>query len=561
MALQRLSNPGNAAKLLDKDIVLLRGSATEASSVSVKGTLVLCLTEPLSLKRISLSLLGTSKISWPDPQATSRLALSKTIKDVSDFHTQNWVLLDLAKTRSDSLAVGNYEYPFEVVFPGDARESVEGLDDAWVIWRMKASIERGLLAQNVHARKHVRLVRTLEPTALEPFQSPYVENDWPEKVSYSVSTASKAVVFGSPIDFKMCMVPLAKGVRIGRIEARLVERLQFSLTAKTHQLSRDVAQMAFDCDVELTSTAPDGLDAWLLSKSLAMPNSLLACMQDVDVLGIRIEHRLKITVDVLNPDGHTSVVRVKIPVVLYISPHATLDERNQISSPVGQAVQAHSALDPSSAPPLYGEHTFDQLWSDIDPSGYTTPVEGSSPVNSPGARSRNASYESLAALGAPALHDHGVMAAQALRQRLTDLHDPNATRQPRSLQEASQVIGNMSMTPISRTPDQDSRSRASPTGHGQGAPTRAGLTPPRLGSGERSPTAPAPDYDPATLSKVPSYQTAVRTPAGTPVRHDLPDYAAAVGSAPVFAAPRSPPYSPDETAHIDFADPASGSRS
>ena len=40
------------------------------------------------------------------------------------------------------------------------------------------------------------------------------------------------------------------------------------------------------------------------------------------------------------------------------------------------------------------------------------------------------------------------------------------------------------------------------------------------------------EYDPAALSKVPSYQTAVRTPAGTPVHHDLPNYEAATSTSP-----------------------------
>jgi len=62
---------------------------------------------------------------------------------------------------------GNYEFPFEVIIPGDTPESVEGLPESWVIYRMKATIDRGRLQQNIHARKHVRIIRTLDPAALE----------------------------------------------------------------------------------------------------------------------------------------------------------------------------------------------------------------------------------------------------------------------------------------------------------------------------------------------------------------------------------------------------------
>lgn len=63
--------------------------------------------------------------------------------------------------------MGNYEWPFEYVMPGNSPESVEGLEDNWVIYRMKAKIERGILQQNPVARKHVRLIRTLDPSAPE----------------------------------------------------------------------------------------------------------------------------------------------------------------------------------------------------------------------------------------------------------------------------------------------------------------------------------------------------------------------------------------------------------
>jgi arrestin-related trafficking adapter 4/5/7 len=63
--------------------------------------------------------------------------------------------------------MGNYEFPFEVLLPGDTPESVEGLYDCWIVYRMKATIARGRLAHKLHARKHLRVVRTLDPSSLE----------------------------------------------------------------------------------------------------------------------------------------------------------------------------------------------------------------------------------------------------------------------------------------------------------------------------------------------------------------------------------------------------------
>lgn len=54
-----------------------------------------------------------------------------------------------------------------MVLAGSTPESLEGLHDSWIIYRMKATIERGLLQQNFVARKQVRIIRSLDPTALE----------------------------------------------------------------------------------------------------------------------------------------------------------------------------------------------------------------------------------------------------------------------------------------------------------------------------------------------------------------------------------------------------------
>lgn len=69
--------------------------------------------------------------------------------------------------RSETLAADNYEWPFDLVLKGDTPESIEGLDDTWLVYRLKATIDRGILAQNIITRRHVRVVRTLDTAASE----------------------------------------------------------------------------------------------------------------------------------------------------------------------------------------------------------------------------------------------------------------------------------------------------------------------------------------------------------------------------------------------------------
>lgn len=83
------------------------------------------------------------------------------------FVRHTWEFVYTGSKRGDTLAAGNYEWPFEYVIPGRTPESVEGMQDTWIIYRMKATVDRGVLAQNVLARKHLRIIRTLDTAALE----------------------------------------------------------------------------------------------------------------------------------------------------------------------------------------------------------------------------------------------------------------------------------------------------------------------------------------------------------------------------------------------------------
>ena len=85
------------------------------------------------------------------------------MKHLEEFMRRTWDF----KRNTDTLAAGNYEWPFETIIQGCTPESLEGLSETWVVYRMKATIERGMLQQNSIARKQVRLVRTLDPAALE----------------------------------------------------------------------------------------------------------------------------------------------------------------------------------------------------------------------------------------------------------------------------------------------------------------------------------------------------------------------------------------------------------
>lgn len=214
-----------------------------------------------------------------------------------------------------TLAAANYEYPFEFLLPGDTAESVEGLPEASITYRLKATVGRGKLAYDLHTYKHLRIIRTVAPAALELLHAMSVENTWLNKVDYSIVIPQKAVIFGSCIIIKMRFSPLRKGLELGEITVRLIEHREISValphTGRAHKKDRVVSTWRFNVSNDehwhdlIEGTGQEG---WTFTKRLDLPKRLRQCVQDVNHHGIKVKHWILLTVVLKNPGGHNSEV-------------------------------------------------------------------------------------------------------------------------------------------------------------------------------------------------------------------------------------------------------------
>ena len=251
------------------------------------------------------------------------------VKQKDEFLRKTWDFQSNSKRNSEVLLAGNYEYPFDMIIPGSTPESVEGLVDTWVVYRMKATIERGLLQQNQLTRKQLRIIRTLDTAALElahvmvsiapsHIRDPTdvdqsVENVWPDKVDYSLSTPTKAVIFGTNIQVDFRLIPLLKGLKFGKVTTELNEKLELSIKGprapiKSRQMTRSIAKDEFQLPEDAETEDVEGQDGFTFSRAVRIPQSLKKCVQTVEVLGIKVRHNLSFNVQMHNPDGHISEV-------------------------------------------------------------------------------------------------------------------------------------------------------------------------------------------------------------------------------------------------------------
>jgi hypothetical protein len=222
-----------------------------------------------------------------------------------------------SSSKGITLPSGNYEWPFELVINGAMPESVEGLADTHITYKLKATVVRPKLLYNLHAYKPIRIVRTLDPAALELAHAMTVENIWPNKVEYQLVIPHKAIVFGTVIPIDMRFTSLLKGLKIGTIRCILFETHEFTLqgtaanTEKIWKHSRAIDSWEFELnDEEHYQDVVDesGQDGYTLHTILPLPKKLSKCLQDTDACGIKIRHRVRVNIVLHNPDGHTSEV-------------------------------------------------------------------------------------------------------------------------------------------------------------------------------------------------------------------------------------------------------------
>ena len=54
-----------------------------------------------------------------------------------------------------------------------------------------------------------------------------VENVWTNKIEYSISTPTKAIIFGTSLQIDFRLVPLLKGLKMGKVLTQVKEEQEF----------------------------------------------------------------------------------------------------------------------------------------------------------------------------------------------------------------------------------------------------------------------------------------------------------------------------------------------
>ncbi|PSN75280.1 carbon catabolite repression protein cred, partial [Corynespora cassiicola Philippines] len=494
----------------ESPFVVFYGEPSESQDVELKGKLFLNAPESMNVKSIRMTLTGTRKVSWH----ISNTVTPQPITNKQHFLFENLDLfpVDGSKSKPHKLNAGPHEWDFKFKMPSSLDESVEGLPTNWIVYTLKATVERGYMAGGkLTTSSHIRVIRTLGRDLLDSVPMEQINEDiWASKLAYKITVPQKNYIVGSSITADFMLIPLRKGVEISTIKMELLESRQlfadFAGRRVSHQTDVQVAHKDGLMPENSAHQVPDGIDdadqlfdeSHRFQMTLDLPKSLKYCRQSVDTENIRISHKLRLYVNLLNPEGHTSQLLVKNHVNLFISPNLPPNEDQSVV--VDHAILSQQAMQEQvnqNAPPTYGLHQLDSLYNDIDPSGFMTPgghSMGNSGANTPFyAHSRSGSTEDLASLDAQLHQTGGGASARALQHRLANLNLGINDRTARFAPTRNHSSGGS--TPLSNADNYSSDTFQSEV-----------------------------EYDMEALARTPSYNTAVRTPARTPIHEDLPTY-------------------------------------
>ncbi|RKF62453.1 HECT-type ubiquitin ligase-interacting protein creD [Erysiphe neolycopersici] len=555
------SNPASFFEIrLTKDVIVLYGEPREAPSQLVTGVLMLCLYQTIKVEEIYLRMSGHLKISGlPDKKQNFESENKVHIERQSEIFSHRWAPFvgshgSESSSKGTIMHAGNYEWPFELIIPGSIAESVQGLRETYIVYNLKAKVARGKLAHDLVTWKPLRIIRTMESADADLSQPMIVENVWPNKVEYSVMVPQKTIIFGTAVEVQMRFTVLLKGLRIGEIRCHIMEIVELSSglstrseTEKCRKHERRIASSTFHMnDANYHEVLLDnGQDGHVLIEKIPLPKTLSECLQDCDVYGIKVRHRVKLFITLHNPDGHVSELRATIPITIYFSPSVPLTAEGEL---VDKSVENTNSVDAiRHAPPLYGHHVWDQLYGCNVISGTTSPMFESG-LNTPlFAHSRAGSSDNLSAMDGT-LSPHSTTAINdvtpaALSSRLQNL---NFSSRNSSFRRLAGLSSSGPSTPH-MYPNADSGSSGvtdntnrydyfqNATYHSNPMSRRgsADTEPLSLASAPHTPFN-RDKFEMSDLNRVPSYRTASRTPTRNMQNDRLPDYETAL------SAPSSP---------------------
>lgn len=191
-----------------------------------------------------------------------------------------------------------------------------------VLYRLKATVERTAFLQNIIKKQVIQVVRCMLPSEFDLVQSLEIHNTWAEKMMYDIVLPSKVYARGSLIPITFHITPIASRLRVKSLMGTLKEYCTYTANdcSKTDTRIVKLHKEEDPFNTNNPTTAVQSRDNWTKEIRLDIPpmsSQMAFC--DADNEMIRIRHKLKFVICLVNADGHLSELRCSVPVIIISS--------------------------------------------------------------------------------------------------------------------------------------------------------------------------------------------------------------------------------------------------
>ncbi|KAF8639580.1 hypothetical protein AX17_001482 [Amanita inopinata Kibby_2008] len=380
---------------LESDHLFLKGTGVDFEPAYLSGQVVLTLTEPTSLKEITLQFRGKARL--PIPANESAVSSATVLTYLVCNHESSFLEGD--RKHGHTLKAGHHVFPFQLRIGGSLPSSIFSREfgDAAVTYRLRVQATRPGLSPKLQANVQIHIIRSLAREALEYQQTLEIENTWPGKLMYSIMLPHKAWAAGDSLTAVVKFSPLVKGTCILSVMTSLQESATVYAQIGLQEYSRVVASVTHaiiegkavevDCDYPRGSGKPavsgatyNSIQTWENSHP-RLTESQRANLGANDVVTsltmllpfkvtpthalepIIVSHRVRWNILIANPDGHTSELRCSLPI--HLLDGRLLQEARRYTAATRQVLLGGPGMPPEEQEdmelPSYASHARDRI--------------------------------------------------------------------------------------------------------------------------------------------------------------------------------------------------------
>ncbi|KAF9264157.1 hypothetical protein L218DRAFT_863584 [Marasmius fiardii PR-910] len=222
--------------LLDKESIYLKGTGVDVESARLSGHVALYLTESTSIKEITLQFRGKARL--PVPSNESLTINSTPVTYIVCNHEWSFLEGEKKHSHTLKAGRHLFPFQLQLGGSLPSSISTTAFGGASVAYKLRAHVSRSGFNHNLQTVVPVHIIRSFAPEALEYQQTLEIENTWPDKIMYSIMIPHKAWAAGDTLTALVKFSPLVKGVGVLNINTSIHETTKVYTKSGHQEISR-----------------------------------------------------------------------------------------------------------------------------------------------------------------------------------------------------------------------------------------------------------------------------------------------------------------------------------